>query len=123
MATALPPIPADFWGQIDHQLERIKVEKPDDFTEVRTILLDPAYTEVQREIHRNGARAFSIDRAFFAGSGGDATIASALQAAGWELLRYQAPYYYARQNTRTGHVLTYIEGDLVAGDQIARAQR
>lgn len=121
--SAVPPIPGDFWGQIEHQLARVKAEKPENFTQLREILLDPVYDKVQRDVHLNGERTFGVDEAFFAGSGGDSTLASALQAAGWELLDHKAPYYYARQNTRTGHVLTYIEGDVVAGNQIDRKTR
>lgn len=118
MSNITPAIPADFWGQVEHQLARITAEKPDTFAALREVLLDSAYGAIVQENNRNGVRSFDTNSAFFAGSGGDATLAAALQSAGWELLRHEAPYYYVRQNTRTGEVLTYTEGDVVAGNQM-----
>lgn len=112
-------IPGGFWPQIDHQLERITAERPDTFDGVRDILLDLGYDEVVLEIHRNGPRPFNLDSAFFAGSGGDATLRNALEAADWWVLESQAPYYYSMIHRGTGQTLTYIEGDVVRGDRFA----
>lgn len=116
----VPETPTGFWKQIDHQLQRIGIERADTFDKVREILLDPIYADVQKDVHLNGARAFDKDSAFFAGSGGDATLRSSLVAAGWETVVAKASYYYVVQNHETKEVLTYIEGDVVRGDQIAK---
>lgn len=109
-------IPSGFWQQIAHQLERIQTEKPDTFDTLRAILLDPAYTDITAEINRNGEHTFSKNAAFFAGSGGDATLS--LETIGWHLVSYEALYYYSVKHVRTGETLTYIEGDVLRGDQI-----
>lgn len=112
------PVPDDFWGQIDHQLARIRFEKPGFFAQVRDILLDPVYDKITLERNRNFERDLDQSEGFFTGSGGNESLASALQTAGWELIDFNASYYYSRQNTRTGEMLTYIEGDVLRGRQI-----
>ncbi|MFI9629274.1 hypothetical protein [Streptomyces sp. NPDC052042] len=113
-------VPTGFWPQISHQLDRIRTTHPSTFDEVRAILLDPAYTEIVAEMNRNGARSFDADSAFFAGSGGDKTLAEALRAAGWVKVIWRAPYHYAMQHIITAELLTYTEGDVQRGRQIAR---
>lgn len=106
-----------FWQEVDRQLERIETEKPDTFAAVRVILLDSTYGEIQRDIHLNGARVFSDRAAFFAGSGGERTLSSALREAGWRQLWCEASYHYAMYSPLTLEVLTYTEGDIDAGNR------
>lgn len=54
--------------------------------------------------------------AFFAGSGGDATVAEALGAAGWEMVWRQASYNFVME-APNGDLITYVEGDIYRGDQ------
>lgn len=88
-----------FWAGIDAQLDRIEAEKPATFEGVRDAL--------------DG----SGDAAFFGGSGGDRTLSSALREAGWIYLWSVANYYYAMRSADGSATLTYIEGDVVRGDQ------
>lgn len=110
-----PRIPTGFWGQIDHQLHRIHTERPETFDGVRAILLDLAYDDIVVEVHRNEPRPFDADSAFFAGSGGDATLRRALYEAGWFSVASEAMYYYVMESQTNGELLTYIEGDVVRG--------
>lgn len=110
-------IPDDFWSQIDHQLARISEEKPATFDDVRAILLDLNYDQIVLETHRNRPRPFDTNSAFFAGSGGDATVLNALRDAGWHIRVYRTSYHYSVIHERSGEALTYIEGDVVRGDQ------
>lgn len=110
------PIPQDFWKQIDHQLDRIANEHPDTFIDIKAILDDPAYNEIQSEIHRNGTRIMPRGQSFFSGSGGDRSLASALVVADWMPIWTRASYHYAMRHRFTGDRLTYIEGDLITGD-------
>lgn len=112
-------IPEDFWPQIDHQLERIATEKPDTFEAVRDLLLDLNYDQIVVEVHRNGPRPFDLDSAFFAGSGGDATLLDTLERAGWQTVAFAASYHYAMTHPVTGETLTYIEGDVLRGDHLS----
>lgn len=112
-------IPSGFWPQIDHQLARIATEKPDTFEGVRAVLLDQAYDEIVAEVHRNGTRRFDLDSAFFAGSGGDATLDDALEHAGWQMVGFTASYYYIMTHPHTGEALTYIEGDVERGQRVS----
>jgi hypothetical protein len=108
-------IPTGFWKQIDHQLDRIEQECPDTYDEVREILLDPAYADVQADMNRNWVRKFSADQAFFAGSGGERSLRSALRDAGWVVTASMAWYYWAVEHPVTKEALTYIEGDVMRG--------
>lgn len=118
MTTMNTAVPSRFWPQVDHQLDRVVVERSTTFDEVRAILLDPAYDEIVAEVNRNFQRHFDDNSAFFAGSGGDATLRSALESAGWWVVASQAPYYYSMVHRSTGETLTYIEGDVVRGDRL-----
>lgn len=111
-----PEIPGGFWPQIDHQLTRIASQSPDTFDGVREILLDPAYDDIVADVNLNGQRTFDSDSAFFAGSGGDATLAGALHCAGWRIISSGASYYYTMAHPDTNETLMYIEGDVVRGD-------
>lgn len=112
----VPEIPAGFWAQIGHQLDRLIATKADTFAAVREILLDPAYTEIQTEIHRNGHRTFRENAAFFAGSGGNRSILGTLSLVGWVRTWSQASYYYDLVHPETQETIEYIEGDLYAID-------
>lgn len=111
----IPEIPTRFWAQIDHQLDRIERECPDSFAAVREILLDPAYNEVQEDIHRNFERKFPESAAFFAGSGGERQLRGSLRAAGWIVTTSLAWYYWDAEHPVTKSTLTYIEGDVLRG--------
>lgn len=111
-------IPTGFWGQIDHQLDRLC--NTSTFDEVRQILLDPAYDQIQNDIHLNGQRGFATDSAFFAGSGGEESLQESLLDAGWSIVVAKAPYHYVMRHRSTGETLTYIEGDVERGDRITR---
>lgn len=117
--TATLTLPTGFWGQIDHQLDRIIQEAPQRFADLRAILLDARYEEVLAEVHRNFVRRFSPDEAFFAGSGGERSLPAALVKAGWKVQTYQAHYYLSLRHPRSGETITYIEGDVVRGDDFA----
>lgn len=54
--------------------------------------------------------------AFFAGSGGDRTVAAALRTAGWKTIWAEAAYYYVKR-APDGSTITYIEGDIYRGDR------
>lgn len=120
-------IPAGFWGQIEHQLDRIETEKPSTFDAIREILTDPGYAEIVKENTRNGVRgehlptndpAHDPDAAFFAGSGGDSSLWESLWVAGWSFVRQRGAFHYAAQHPISGEWLTYIEGDVLRGDKI-----
>lgn len=110
------PIPTGFWAQIAHQLERIRRTEASTFDEVRSILLDPIYDEIVADVNKNWERRFDTDSAFFAGSGGEHSLYSALVAAGWSTIWARASYHYAMVHDRTGEKLTYIEGDVERGE-------
>lgn len=112
-ATAVPTaMPAGFWRQIDHQLDRIATERPNTFAEVRAILHDPACTEVARYVGTDGARRFDERSGFFAGSGGDRTLLDSLVEASWEVVEMTASYHYRLRHPDSGSALTYTEGDI-----------
>ncbi|MER5889687.1 hypothetical protein ABT160_38170 [Streptomyces sp. NPDC001941] len=53
---------------------------------------------------------------FFAGSGGDETVAAALRTAGWEEIWAESSIYYTMR-APDGSMITYIEGDIRRGDR------
>lgn len=89
-----------FWARIDAQLTDLRGARTAD--DVIGILDAP-----------------SSGDAFFAGSGGDATVLDALYDAGWRLTWSAAPYYYVMK-APDGDMITYIEGDIYRGDVAAR---
>lgn len=111
-------VPAGFWAQIEHQIDRIADQKPRTFDEIREILMDLAYDKVVAEVHLNGTRRFDPDSAFFAGSGGDLSLPSALELAGWQLTAFAVGYHCVFTHESSGEVLTYTEGDVQRGDLI-----
>lgn len=86
----------DFWAHIEEQLTKLKSAKTAD--EVIAILDPP-----------------SSGDAFFAGSGGDGSIAGVLYEAGWHTTWYEADYYWVMQ-APNGDKITYVEGDVYRGD-------
>lgn len=100
----------EFWSAIDSILDRIEAERPDTFDAVRDILDHPE--------QRAYAGVYTEDASFFGGSGGDRSLWSALSAAGWRSVWWEASYYYAATHPATGDVLTYIEGDVFRGNRL-----
>lgn len=114
------PVPGGFWGQIQHQLDRIEREAPYTFDQVKEILDDPAYLRVQND-RRFDAPNRDLTKGhenntFFAGSGGDRTLRGALHEAGWKVTASESPFYYSAKNTFSGEELTYCEGDVSRGN-------
>lgn len=102
---------AGFWQEIDAQLERISSASSAD--EVIDILNDSdASPEVAADFSALGA-----GDAFFAGSGGDNQLSSALREAGWQYVWRESSFYYVVQ-APDGSMLTYIEGDVYKGDVV-----
>jgi hypothetical protein len=93
-----------FWTAVDDVLDRIASEKPNTFDGVKAIL----------DTHEAKA---GPDEAFFAGSGGDRTLYGSLHAAGWETTWFEAGYYYGARHPATGDELSYVEGDVLRGNQ------
>lgn len=110
-----PPIPDDFWGQIDHQLQRIVAERATTFDAVREILLDEQYDAITEQGQLYRQTQFDKDSAFFSGSGGR-SLEDALVGAGWKRTTVKAYYHYVATNAHTGETLTYTEGDVQRGD-------
>lgn len=115
-----PPAPEGFWAQTDHQLARIRDQRVSTFDQVRAVLLDECYDAVIAEVNRNFVRRFSIDQAFFAGSGGEESLMETLSEAGWEMTADEASYHYVMAHPGTDEMLTYIEGDLERGSAMLR---
>lgn len=89
-----------FWAEIEAQLQRLTLARTaDDVIEAL-----------------GGAKAASSGDAFFAGSGGDGSVESALDEAGWTHIWRVAHYYWAMRSP-TGDAVTYVEGDVFRGDQ------
>lgn len=93
-----------FWKNVDDQLDHIERDKPSTAQGVFDIM--------------NQYHAPSSGKAFFPGSGGDRDLEAALSTAGWVMEQYEAHYYYAMRHPDTDEVITYIEGDVVEGNQI-----
>lgn len=97
-----------FWEQIDHDLDRIEREQPTTYAEVVDILKEQTEPGI------------SAAPAFFAGSGGDRSLYSALSVAGWKVIWAEAEYHYVARHPETGETLTYVEGDVYPGDTAIR---
>lgn len=96
-----------FWNEIDEQLERIRTEKPDTFAQIRSILYDPKYTEILKY----AAPYESTKDTFFAGTGGDESVLTALSDAGW-IFEKSGAYEATMRHPQTKERLYYCEGDL-----------
>lgn len=88
----------EFWQRIDMQLDALKTARS--ATDVIAILDEP-----------------SSGDAFFAGSGGDGDVASSLREAGWDMVMYDAHYYWVMR-APNGDLITYVEGDVFRGNQM-----
>lgn len=100
----------NFWDTITAQLDAIATGPADTFDKVRDALNDLHGSTDPYLPPAKGPNA-----AFFAGSGGDATLNEALSRAGWRLSWAEANYYWEATHSTTGEVLTYIEGDVIRG--------
>lgn len=100
--------PVDFWTHVDATLDRIETEKPTTAEEVIKILHTGPDAEVGGPITQ--------DHGFFAGSGGDRQLISALHTCGWRQTWVDFGFFYVATQVVTGSQLTYIEGDVYAGD-------
>ena len=104
-----------FWESIAVTLRDIVETMPCEFDEVKEILDatgNPDDTDY-------GTR--TADTSFFAGSGGDNQLCTALCAAGWVYVWAEANYWYVMRHPLSGDVLTYTEGDVQRGDTTGRA--
>ncbi|MDF2990284.1 MAG: hypothetical protein K0S37_798 [Microbacterium sp.] len=128
---------SEFWETVGAQLDRIEYERPDTFAAVAQILapvmdrgaIYGTPPDSEPWLAENGNRyadkpatlivptTYAPRRAFFAGSGGDRSLWSALHAAGWRRSWALAPsYHWAAQHPNTGERITYVEGDVYPGD-------
>jgi hypothetical protein len=89
-----------FWDDVDRALD--EVESASTVAAVIDIL--------------NSRFSPSSGDAFFPGSGGDRQLFDALRIAGWKLVWAEADYFYVARDLH-GNLLTYIEGDVYAGDR------
>lgn len=89
-----------YWATYDRTLARIVEEKPQSMDSLKAILdtFEPP----------------SSGEAFFPG-GADETLAEALSEAGWEI-RFREGDYVWVGTSRTGEVVSHLEGDLFRGD-------
>ncbi|MGW4343066.1 hypothetical protein ACWEED_10110 [Micrococcus luteus] len=58
--------------------------------------------------------------AFYSGSGDGGDLGEDLEDAGWSYVWAASDYYYVIRHEGTGEALTYIEGDVYAGDKRPR---
>ncbi|MGX1792275.1 hypothetical protein ACWIDW_04955 [Microbacterium sp. NPDC055312] len=91
-----------YWKQYQLTLDRIEAEKPQTFDGVKAIL-DEFWPP-------------SSGEAFFPG-GADETLGDSLSAAGWHIEWIEGDYLWLG-TSRTGEVISYVEGDLYRGDTI-----
>ena len=98
-----------YWTKVAAVREALAEAKPSTAAEVIAILKehDPM------TIHLTGD-------AFYSGSGDGGSLAEDLEAAGWRYAWAEADYYYVIRHEGTGEALTYIEGDVYAGDSRPR---
>jgi hypothetical protein len=102
-----------FWGEIAQQYDALQHVRTVD--EVFGILNDGERFPLVHAYSQGSANGSTI--AFFAGSGGDDSLAAALRAAGWRAVWAVAPYWWAKVPPDGGEGLTYIEGDVYRGVQ------
>lgn len=95
---------SDFWDTIDRQLDHLERDRPTTAAQVIAIL--------------NQYSTPSAGQAFFAGSGGDRQLMDAMFNTGWRIARPSPHYYWVMIHPETDDKITYIEGDVYAGDQM-----
>jgi hypothetical protein len=94
-----------FWNVIDAQLAELQ----------SATTADRVIEILANDRNPYGPNTNTAGHGFFAGSGGDDTVAEALTLAGWKTTWAEAPYYYAME-APDGTRITYIEGDIYRGD-------
>ena len=94
-----------YWTKVAAVREALAEAKPSAAAEVIAILKerDPM------TVHLTGD-------AFYSGSGDGGSLAEDLAEAGWHYVWAEADYYYVIRHEVTGESLTYVEGDVYAGD-------
>ena len=93
-----------YWDGIEAGLVRIGSEKPDTFDGVKAILDTLPGGEV------------SSGDAFF--GGGDLSLSDALYDEGWRYVWSEASCHWCMRSP-VGELLTYVEGDVYRGDNMA----
>lgn len=96
----------DFWAAIRVQLMELTSAKT--AADVVRIL--------SKERNPYGDPTMCSGDGFFAGSGGDDTVADALRQAGWGYAWRKAGYHYCMK-APNGSAITYVEGDIYIGDE------
>lgn len=91
-------MPDTFWAKIDAQLGELRTAK------------------TAADVLRILAVRDHNSPAFFAGSGGDATVDDALSGAGWRYVWSEANYHWAMR-APDGSEITYVEGDIYPGSR------
>ncbi len=89
-----------YWDAYHRTLARIVDEKPQSMDKLKAIL--------------DSFQPPSSGEAFFPG-GADETLGEALDDAGWHIDWREGDYVWVG-TSRTGEVVTYVEGDLYRGD-------
>lgn len=102
----------NFWRTIDTICDRIEAEKPATFDAVKAVL-DASPTAT----YPGPFFANTPDSSFFGDGGGDRSLLGSLIEAGWVVTWQDAWYYYVARHPVTGEQLTYVEGDVLRGDQ------
>lgn len=101
---------APFWHQINKQLDDLRAAaSADDAVRILNTLPGDA------EDYWRDLVAEKVADAFFAGSGGDRTVAASLREAGWTNVWVETPYFWCKQ-APDGSCVTYVEGDVYARD-------
>lgn len=99
-----------FWAAVAQQLEELRSAKSaDDVLRILSPERNPYVTVLGRE------PSASAD-AFFAGSGGEDNVETALRDTGWQFVWMRAGYWWAMR-APNGDVITYVEGDIYRGDR------
>lgn len=95
-----------FWEAIDSQLaEATKAKSAADVMRI-----------FRTEANPYGDPGITNAKAFFGGSGGDATLYGALMKAGWTWVKGDDIFWVMK--APNGDLITYVEGDIYEGDQM-----
>ena len=92
-----------FWSEIDRQLDALRTAR--------------TAADVFRILGTDSAQDGAA-RAFFAGGGGDVLPDAPLREAGWEVIAWEAPYYWCMR-APDGDEVSYVEGDVYRGNVLA----
>lgn len=98
-----------YWNQLATEREVLAQRKPSTSAEVVAILKehDPMSVELTED-------------AFYSGANDGGSLAEDLEPAGWGYAWSESDCYYVLRHEGTGDSLTYIEGDVYAGDRRPR---